>query len=229
MFCKILLNVLIFQGEETLRTEDILWVIEEQGDSIAMVMLSGVQYYTGQLFSMAGITAAGHRKVTRIHRKKDIKGWIQFIFFFATLNLVKVELQYFNLSYFKNKLNLRLRTNFLMFFSSPGLLRGLWLCPRGGKRWFAAARLGRGLRLLVLLQGEPTGGCRSVECKCLDLMALLVLTVPEFRSRRTRRRLHSRETQRQRQTCVSDVRTTFMSSQRSAWRGSLLEKNTWKT
>lgn len=54
---------MIFKGEETLRTEDILRVIEEQGDSIAVVMLSGVQYYTGQLFNMAAITAAGHRKV----------------------------------------------------------------------------------------------------------------------------------------------------------------------
>lgn len=67
LFCKILLKVLIFQGEETLRTEDILRVIEEQGDSIAVVMLSGVQYYTGQLFNMAAITAAGHRKVTQKH------------------------------------------------------------------------------------------------------------------------------------------------------------------
>uniref|UniRef100_A0A8C4EIE2 Kynureninase n=1 Tax=Dicentrarchus labrax TaxID=13489 RepID=A0A8C4EIE2_DICLA len=49
-------------GEETLRTADILRVIEQEGDSIAMVMLSGVQYYTGQLFDMAAITEAGQRK-----------------------------------------------------------------------------------------------------------------------------------------------------------------------
>ncbi|KAM3585339.1 uncharacterized protein V6R79_014923 [Siganus canaliculatus] len=49
-------------GEETLRTEDILDVIQKEGDSIAVVMLSGVQYYTGQLFDMAAITEAGHRK-----------------------------------------------------------------------------------------------------------------------------------------------------------------------
>lgn len=52
------------QGEETLRTEDILRTIEKEGDAIAVVMLSGVQYYTGQLFDMAAITAVGHRKVT---------------------------------------------------------------------------------------------------------------------------------------------------------------------
>ncbi|KAI4831807.1 hypothetical protein KUCAC02_001328 [Chaenocephalus aceratus] len=49
-------------GEETLRTEDIVRRIEEEGDSIAVVMFSGVQYYTGQLFNMAAITEAGHRK-----------------------------------------------------------------------------------------------------------------------------------------------------------------------
>ncbi|XP_035006057.1 kynureninase isoform X2 [Hippoglossus stenolepis] len=49
-------------GEETLRTEDILQVIEKEGDSIATVMFSGVQYYTGQLFNMAAITEAGQRK-----------------------------------------------------------------------------------------------------------------------------------------------------------------------
>lgn len=49
-------------GEDTLRTEDILDMIEKEGDSIAVVMFSGVQYYTGQLFNMAAITEAGHRK-----------------------------------------------------------------------------------------------------------------------------------------------------------------------
>lgn len=52
------------QGEETLRTEDILGTIEKEGDNIAVIMLSGVQYYTGQLFDMAAITAVGQRKVT---------------------------------------------------------------------------------------------------------------------------------------------------------------------
>lgn len=55
------------QGEETLRTEDILEVIEKEGESIAVVMLSGVQFYTGQLFNMAAITMAGQRKVTPRH------------------------------------------------------------------------------------------------------------------------------------------------------------------
>ncbi|XP_076016210.1 kynureninase [Genypterus blacodes] len=49
-------------GEDTLRTEDILDMLEKEGDSIAVVMFSGVQYYTGQLFDMAAIAEAGHKK-----------------------------------------------------------------------------------------------------------------------------------------------------------------------
>ncbi|XP_017287269.1 kynureninase [Kryptolebias marmoratus] len=49
-------------GEDTLRTEDILEVIQKEGDSIAVVMFSGVQYYTGQLFDMHAITEAGHKQ-----------------------------------------------------------------------------------------------------------------------------------------------------------------------
>ncbi len=43
-------------GEETLRTEDILGAIDREGDQIAMVMLGGVNYLTGQLFDIPGIT-----------------------------------------------------------------------------------------------------------------------------------------------------------------------------
>ena len=38
--------------------------IEEEGESIAVVFFSGIQYYTGQLFDMPEITEAGHAKVS---------------------------------------------------------------------------------------------------------------------------------------------------------------------
>lgn len=48
------------EGENTLRTEDIVQTIKEEGASVALVMLSGVNYYTGQAFDLETITKAGH-------------------------------------------------------------------------------------------------------------------------------------------------------------------------
>lgn len=48
-------------GELTTRQEDILAKIEELGDELALVFIGGVNYYTGQVFDMKTITAAGHK------------------------------------------------------------------------------------------------------------------------------------------------------------------------
>lgn len=49
-------------GERTLRTEDILDLISKRGDEIALVMMGGVHYLTGQVMDMAVITQAAHAK-----------------------------------------------------------------------------------------------------------------------------------------------------------------------
>ncbi|MGI9615362.1 MAG: kynureninase [Acidimicrobiales bacterium] len=47
-------------GEELLRHEDVLDTISRWGPELALVLLPGVQYYTGQVFPMADITRAAH-------------------------------------------------------------------------------------------------------------------------------------------------------------------------
>ncbi len=49
------------EGESCLRTDDVCARIGELGDSLALVLLPGVQYYTGEVYDMATITAAAHR------------------------------------------------------------------------------------------------------------------------------------------------------------------------
>jgi kynureninase len=49
-------------GESCMRDEDIELLIDREGDSIALILLGGVNYSTGQVFDMPGITRAGHRK-----------------------------------------------------------------------------------------------------------------------------------------------------------------------
>ncbi len=47
-------------GSETLDEADIMSAIAEHGPELALVMLPGVQYYTGQVLPMADITTAAH-------------------------------------------------------------------------------------------------------------------------------------------------------------------------
>jgi len=50
------------EGESCLRDEDIELLIDREGNSVALILLGGVNYVTGQVFDMPGITRAGHRK-----------------------------------------------------------------------------------------------------------------------------------------------------------------------
>ncbi len=56
-------NNIILKGESCIRTEDILKILEEQGSEISLILFSGVQYYTGQLFQIKEITEAAHKQV----------------------------------------------------------------------------------------------------------------------------------------------------------------------
>ncbi|MEP6700043.1 MAG: kynureninase [Bacteroidota bacterium] len=48
------------EGQQAIRLEDIINIIQEHGDSIALVLIGGVNYYTGQVFEMKKITEAAH-------------------------------------------------------------------------------------------------------------------------------------------------------------------------
>ncbi|MBW3469359.1 kynureninase [Arthrospiribacter ruber] len=48
------------ENEHILRTEDILQVIKKHEGELALVMMAGLQYYTGQVFDMQAITKAAH-------------------------------------------------------------------------------------------------------------------------------------------------------------------------
>lgn len=54
------------KGEHTIKEEDILSAIEENKNSLALVMIGGVNYYTGQLFDMGSITEAAQKAGAKV-------------------------------------------------------------------------------------------------------------------------------------------------------------------
>jgi kynureninase len=49
------------EGEHTLRTDDIIAVIEQHAAETALVLMGGINYYTGQYFDLQKITEAAHK------------------------------------------------------------------------------------------------------------------------------------------------------------------------
>ena len=45
-----------------IETDDILQLIENEGDTIALILIGGINYYSGQLYDLAKITEGGHKK-----------------------------------------------------------------------------------------------------------------------------------------------------------------------
>ncbi len=50
------------KGEELLNIEDLETIVEEQGDEIALLLIGGVNYYTGQFLDIKRIATIGHSK-----------------------------------------------------------------------------------------------------------------------------------------------------------------------
>jgi kynureninase len=58
---EILIEINSSKGNEYIDDADIIDIISQQGDEIALVFLGGVNYYTGQVFDMQSICNAAHK------------------------------------------------------------------------------------------------------------------------------------------------------------------------
>lgn len=49
------------EGERTIRNEDVIAAIEENAEGLALVLIGGINYYTGQFFDIKSLTEATHK------------------------------------------------------------------------------------------------------------------------------------------------------------------------
>jgi len=63
---EIILEIKPAPGEHTIRTEVILEAIRENADSLALVMMSGLHYYTGQVFDMQAIASEAGKQGIKV-------------------------------------------------------------------------------------------------------------------------------------------------------------------
>jgi kynureninase len=56
----VIVEITAREGEHTIRHEDILQAIKDNADELALVIIGGVNYYSGQVFDMEAITKAAH-------------------------------------------------------------------------------------------------------------------------------------------------------------------------
>lgn len=72
------------EGEHNFRMEDIIAKINEVGEELALVLIGGINYYTGQVLDMKTITKAGHNVGAYVgwdlahaagNIKMDLNGW----------------------------------------------------------------------------------------------------------------------------------------------------------
>ena len=117
-------------GEHTLRLADILSTIKREGQTIALVLLSGVQYYTGQWFPIETITRAAHEQV-------------RWSFLADRMQIVGLY-----------------KLTFAAPVFVPGLYLCLGPRTRDRKRPHVTSRMGRRFRSLVLVQISQFGSRR---------------------------------------------------------------------
>ncbi len=56
-----LIEVAPREGEYHIRHEDLYEIIEKNKDNLALILIGGVNYFSGQVFDLKGITEAGHK------------------------------------------------------------------------------------------------------------------------------------------------------------------------